>query len=218
MKKTTKSAIVHSLPFAVWMGLMFILPATAESYAIRSVATLATGIACWIIHRRNAEPSSNGFNSGKACISSLTGLAVGLIIFAIWIWMPTWPYEETAVSETLPYAPETCGWPLTIAKLAGSAFIIAPAEELFFRSFLYRRLIARDFTSVPLSRFDLSAFLWTVLLFTLEHDRPIAAAITGAAYGLLAIRFGIFSAIVAHVTTNLVLAIHVICNKAWQFW
>jgi hypothetical protein len=57
-----------------------------------------------------------------------------------------------------------------------------------------------------------------VFLFTLEHDRPIAAAITGAAYGLLAIRFGISSAIIAHVTTNLVLALHVIFNNAWQFW
>jgi CAAX prenyl protease-like protein len=148
----------------------------------------------------------------------VAGLLVGLAIFAIWIWMPAWPYEEAATSQSLPYAPETCGWPLTIAKLAGSAFIIAPAEELFFRSFLYRRLIARDFTSIPLSRFDLSAFMWMILLFTLEHNRPIAAAITGAAYGLLAIRFGISSAIVAHITTNLVLAVHVICNKAWQFW
>jgi CAAX prenyl protease-like protein len=148
----------------------------------------------------------------------MAGLAVGLAIFAIWIWMPAWPYTETVASEIVPYAPETCGWPLTITKLIGSAFIIAPAEELFFRSFLYRRLIARDFRSVPLSRFDLSAFIWMILLFTLEHNRPIAAAITGAAYGLLAIRFGISSAIVAHVTTNLVLALHVICNKAWQFW
>ena len=60
--------------------------------------------------------------------------------------------------------------------------------------------------------------MWVVFLFTLEHDRPLAAAATGAVYGLLAIRFGISSAIVAHVTTNLVLALHVICNKAWQFW
>lgn len=218
MENTTKSAIVYSLPFAVWMGLMFILPATAESYAIRSAATLVAGIACWMAHRRNAEPRHNGFSPGKACVSSAAGMAVGLAIFAIWIWTPAWPYGEAVMSGPLPYAPETCGWPLTIAKLAGSAFVIAPAEELFFRSFLYRRLIARDFTSVPLSRFDLSAFLWTVLLFTLEHNRPIAAAITGAAYGLLAVRFGISSAIVAHVTTNLVLALHVICNKAWQFW
>ena len=218
MEKTTKSAIVHSLPFAVWMGLMFILPATAESYAIRSAATLAAGMACWIAHRRNAPAAENRYRPGRFCIASAAGLAAGIVVFALWIWLPAWPYGESAASGGSPYAPETCGWALTLAKLAGSAFIIAPAEELFFRSFLYRRLIARDFTSVPLSGFDLSAFLWTVLLFTLEHNRPIAAALTGAAYGLLAIRFGISSAIVAHVTTNLVLALHVICNKAWQFW
>lgn len=80
------------------------------------------------------------------------------------------------------------------------------------------QLISRDISSVPLSQFDLSAFLWTVLLFTLEHDRPLAAAITGAVYGLLAIRLGIGSAIAAHVTTNLLLALHVIYRNAWQFW
>ena len=218
MEKTTKSAIVYTLPFAVWMGLMFILPATAESYAIRSAATLAAGIACWIAHCRDAKAQPSGFAPGKACVQALAGLGVGLAVFALWIWLPAWPYGESAASGESPYAPETCGWALTLAKLAGSAFIIAPAEELFFRSFLYRRLIARDFASVPLSSFDLSAFLWMVLLFTLEHNRPIAAAVTGALYGLLAIRLGIASAIVAHVTTNLVLAIHVICNKAWQFW
>lgn len=220
MEKTTKQAIIHSLPFAVWMGLMFMLPTTAESYAIRSAATLATGIVCWIIHRKDRSTTTQevGTCAGNVCASAISGILVGLAIFALWIWMPAWPYSEPVAPESLPYAPQTCGWPLTMAKLIGSAFIIAPAEELFFRSFLYRRLIARDFASIPLSKFDLSAFLWVVFLFTLEHDRPIAAAITGAAYGLLAIRFGISSAIIAHVTTNLVLALHVIFNNAWQFW
>lgn len=218
MEKTTRLAIVYSLPFAVWMGLMFILPPSAESYAVRSAATLAAGIACWIAHRKGMKAQPSRIAPVKAIISALAGLGVGFAVFALWIWLPAWPYDEHAVSEISPYAPETCGWALTIAKLVGSAFIIAPAEELFFRSFLYRRLIARDFVSVPLSTFDLSAFLWMVLLFTLEHNRPIAAAVTGVLYGLLAIRFGISSAIVAHVTTNLVLALHVICNKAWQFW
>ena len=220
MEKTTKQAMILSLPFAVWMGLMFVLPATAESYAIRSAATLATGIVCWIIHRKDRSTATQevGTCAGNAFVSAISGILVGLAIFALWIWAPAWPYSEPVAPEGLPYAPQTCGWPLTIAKLIGSAFIIAPAEELFFRSFLYRKLIARDFTSIPLSKFDLSAFLWVVFLFTLEHDRPIAAAITGAAYGLLAIRFGISSAIIAHVTTNFVLALHVIFNNAWQFW
>ena len=212
--------MILSLPFAVWMGLMFVLPATAESYAIRSAATLATGITCWIVHRKDRFTETQGASTcaGNVFVSAISGILVGLAIFALWIWAPAWPYSEPVAPEGLPYAPQTCGWPLTIAKLVGSAFIIAPAEELFFRSFLYRKLIARDFTSIPLSKFDLSAFLWVIFLFTLEHDRPIAAAITGAAYGLLAIRFGISSAIIAHITTNLVLALHVIFNNAWQFW
>ena len=220
MEKTTKQAMILSLPFAVWMGLMFVLPATAESYAIRSAATLATGIACWVVHRKDKSTETQGASTcaGNVFVSAISGILVGLAIFAFWIWAPAWPYSEPVAPEGLPYAPQTCGWPLTIAKLIGSAFIIAPAEELFFRSFLYRKLIARDFTSIPLSKFDLSAFLWVIFLFTLEHDRPIAAAITGAAYGLLAIRFGISSAIIAHIITNLVLALHVIFNNAWQFW
>jgi len=218
METTIKPALRYTLPFAVWMGLMIMLPPSAESYAMRSAATLLAGIACWIAHRKSAVSRSAGLHPGKACVSAMAGLTVGLGVFALWIWLPAWPYAEPVAPESPPYAPETCGWALTIARLVGSAFIIAPAEELFFRSFLYRRLIARDFTSVPLSRFDLSAFMWVVLLFTLEHDRPIAAAITGVAYGLLSVRFGISSAIVAHVTTNLVLALHVILNNAWQFW
>ena len=212
--------MILSLPFAVWMGLMFMLPATAESYAIRSAATLATVIVCWIMHRKDKSTETQGASTcaGNVFVSTISGILVGLAIFALWIWAPAWPYSEPVAPEGLPYAPQTCGWPLTIAKLIGSAFILAPAEELFFRSFLYRKLIARDFTSIPLSKFDLSAFLWVIFLFTLEHDRPIAAAITGAAYGLLAIRFGISSAIIAHVTTNFVLALHVIFNNAWQFW
>jgi CAAX prenyl protease-like protein len=220
MERTTKEAVLQSLPFAVWIGLMFLLPATAQSYALRSAATLTAGVGCWIIYRKDKSFREPERKSGakNALVSAATGLLAGLAVFVLWIWAPAWPYDEPAAPVNLPYAPQTCGWCLTIAKLVGSAFVIAPAEELFFRSFLYRRLITRDFTSVPLSRFDLSAFLWVVFLFTLEHDRPLAAATTGAIYGLLAIRFGISSAIIAHVTTNFVLGLHVIFNNAWRFW
>ena len=129
-----------------------------------------------------------------------------------------WRDWRSARSGSGPYDPAVCGWTLTIVKLIGSAFVIAPVEEVFFRSFLYRWLQNRDFTAVPLSRFDLSAFLWMVFLFTLEHDRPLAAAMAGGVYGLLAIRWGLGSAILAHVVTNLALGLHVIYHGAWEFW
>ena len=220
MEHDRKAMLAHILPFAAWMGLMFILPPTALSYAIRSAATLAVGIACLLLYRSAAPavPQTPCADSTSATSRYLIGMLVGAVVCALWIVLPTWPFAEPVAPDPSPYSPSVCGWTLTISKLIGSAFIIAPAEEVFFRSFLYRWLSNRDFLSMPLNRFDPSAFLWTILLFTLEHDRPLAAAITGAIYGLLAIRLGIGSAIAAHVTTNLLLGLHVIFRNAWQFW
>ena len=222
MEKFRKASVFFILPFAAWMGLMFVLPATATAYAIRSAVTLGVGIVCLILWRQSGratnvcgEPAKRPLSVG---IQAAAGITVGVIVCALWIALPAWPFPEPTAPDPSPYAPSVCGWMLTLAKLAGSAFVIAPVEELFFRSFLYRWLVDRNFLAVPLSRFDLSAFLWTILLFTLEHDRPVAAAITGALYGLLAIKAGIGAAIAAHVTTNLLLGLHVIYHNAWQFW
>ena len=219
MGQARKAMLAHILPFAAWMALMYILPPTALSYAIRSVSTLAVGIACLLLHRSAAPAAAPAQHPAPSALSRyVIGILAGAAVCALWIVLPAWPFAEPVAPDPSPYSPSVCGWALTLAKLAGSAFIIAPVEEFFFRSFLYRWLSDRNFLSAPLSRFDLSAFLWTVLLFTLEHDRPLAAAITGATYGLLAIRLGIGSAIAAHVTTNLLLGLHVIFRNAWQFW
>ena len=166
---------------------------------------------------------------GRACCNLAAGLLVGVLVTVLWIvpesssfyrtWF-CWPLGSLppAPSAPSPYDPAVCGWALTIAKLVGSAFVIAPVEEVFFRSFLYRWLQNHDFRAVPLSRFNLSAFLWTIFLFTLEHDRPLAAALAGALYGFAAIRFRLTGAITAHVTTNLLLALHVIFSHSWAFW
>ncbi len=156
-------------------------------------------------------------------------LFCGVVVAVLWVFPEEsdfyrtwfcWPIGSLPADsgDLSPYEPYVCGWTLTIVKLIGSSFVIAPVEEVFFRSFLYRWLQKRDFRSVPMSNFDMSAFLWTVFLFTLEHDRPLAAAMAGALYGLTAMRCGLGGAVIAHVTTNLLLAIHVIYHDAWAFW
>ena len=212
------------LPFATWIGLQTILPATAGAYAARTAATAAVGLICLAL----ANKAFKGIKAFKALKALIIGLVAGLVVCALWIWPDSfswyrtwlcWPIGSLPAPPTAsPYDPAVCGWTLTLVKLIGSAFVIAPVEEVFFRSFLYRWLQNKDFAAVPLSRFDLSAFLWMVFLFTLEHDRPLAAAMAGGVYGLLAIRWGLGSAIVAHVVTNLALGLHVIYHGAWAFW
>ena len=224
------------LPFATWMALMGFLPlistfsmSAATSYAWRTVVTAAVGIACmWAAKRSGGATPTQGSTLSPANL--LAGTAVGLVVCALWIlpegleayrvWcvVPIGTEQACPLGSVSQYAPESCGWPLTLVKLAGSAFVIAPVEEVFFRHFLYKRLVRRDFWNVPSRHFDATAFCWTVLIFTLEHDRPLAAAMAGAAYGLLAIYRGLPAAIVAHVVTNFALGLHVIANDAWRFW
>jgi hypothetical protein len=201
------------------MALMAVLPATAYCYAVRSAAVYAL-LAIWFAASR-INPLKIPFRRMLG-----PGIAVGLAVFALWVlpegleaYRRFFIIGDAAATGPSPYDPSVCGWPLTVVRLVGSAFVIAPAEELFFRNFLYRWLQkGGDWTSSSLRRFDLGAFLWTVALFALEHDRYLAGAMAGAAYGLLAIRRGLGAAIVAHVTTNLVLGVYVTACHAWALW
>ena len=120
---------------------------------------------------------------------------------------------------SLSYAPEVCGWALTIAKLLGSAFVISAAEEWFFRGFLYRWLRKGDFLTVEPARYDAQAFWTVVVLFGLEHDRWFAGMAAGAVYGWLVLKTGrVGPAIVAHAITNLALGIYVVLSRQYGFW
>ncbi len=227
MKKDTIAAIA---PYAAWMVLLFALPVSAASYSIRA--------ACALVVLLLALPKGGGevvkpWTLGGGWVSALWGILAGLLVTVLWIAPESIPaYREFSLLEAVglggggasppnvsPYDPELCGWPLTVMKLLGSAFVIAPIEELFFRSFLYRWLQKSDWTKVDLSKFDLSAFLWMVGLFALEHHTRLAAgAMAGAIYGYLAIRRGIGSAILAHATTNFALGLWVVVYRDWAFW
>ena len=235
VNKTARKTIAYCAPFAVWTVLMTFLPKTAGAYALRAAATAVAGIAsmAWL-RQMHAEPDACDRGAKEKSSWTLAdvviGIAAGLFVFAFWVapagsqWYQTWlvmPIGRIAETTTpSPYDPSACGWWLTWAKILGSAFVIAPAEELFFRSFLYRWVqMARDgWTTAPLSRFNANAFAWTVALFACEHAEFAVAAACGVVYGLLAIRRSLKCAICAHATTNFVLGLYVVYFGHWNFW
>jgi CAAX prenyl protease-like protein len=143
--------------------------------------------------------------------------------------MPLGAYPEYFTPQTFPalspdcsglaFSPAEAGWPLAFARLLGSAFVIAPAEELFFRGFLYRWIQGRNWRAIDISKFDAHSFWIVVAVFAFEHDRWLMGAVAGIAYGLLAIKCGgLRAAIVAHITTNLLLGIYVLVFSRYGFW
>ena len=206
-------------PFATWMALMTVLPATAGSYAVRTavVAALLVAAGWWgkgpetlDVRREPGLPSkvSSPLSSLVFRLKSslLPGLVVGLAVFAIWIlpeqfdwaWYRKWCIIGEGGTQAVA---EASTW-MIVCRLIGSAFVISVAEELFFRKWLI----------------GFAGFWWTVGLFAVEHDRWLVAAICGIAYGWIYLRRGLGAAIVAHATTNLVLGLWVLKTGQWQFW
>jgi CAAX prenyl protease-like protein len=94
------------------------------------------------------------------------------------------------------------------------------AEELAFRGFLARRVVSADFQAVDFRRLSLAAVLVSSGIFGLMHgERWLAGALAGVAYALV-LRRGrsMGDAVLAHATTNALIAISVLACGQWQLW
>lgn len=190
------STVALIAPFAVWMVMLAALPATAAMYALRTAVTallLAWSLWCW----RDALPKVRPADFGW-------GLVVGVAVGVIWVAPESFEfyrrYGIIGEGGTADIAMESAI--IKGVRLVGSAFVIAVAEELFFRRWLQRW----------------AGLGWTVVLFAVEHDRYLVGAVAALAYGILARRRGLFAAIVAHSVTNLALGLYVLKTGEWQFW
>ena len=210
-------------PFATWIALMTVLPATATAYAVRTAATAALLAATAASLKLKVESLKCWRWSDL-----VLGLAVGMVVFAIWIlpeqfdwaWYRKWCILGEGGTKSALYVASVTyrkwciigeGGTQAVAeasavmiaiRLIGSAFVISIAEELFFRKWLI----------------GFAGFWWMVALFAIEHDRWLVAALCGIIYGALYLRRGLGAACVAHATTNLLLGLWVLLTGQWQFW
>ena len=108
---------------------------------------------------------------------------------------------------------------MTFFRIAGAVLVVPLMEELFWRSFLIRYIIDKNFDSVRLGTFTWASFLITAVLFGLEHDYILAGIMAGVFYNLLLYKTrSLAQCVLAHTVTNLALAIYVVSTGKWQFW
>jgi CAAX prenyl protease-like protein len=116
-------------------------------------------------------------------------------------------------------------WPLWLAvawisfRVIGSVLIASIAEELAFRGYLVRKLVAKDFESVPPGHFTWFSFIASSVLFGLLHQRLLAGTLAGAGFALALYRRGYLSdAVLAHMTSNALIAVAVLYTGYWSLW
>jgi CAAX prenyl protease-like protein len=166
---------------------------------------------------------------------SIEAVVVGIAVFAVWVgisgeWTTQtslWSKLGLAHASTTP-APDwnplaqfgpLLGAFFVAVRILGSALVVPPIEEAFYRSFLYRYIANQDFLAIPLNKFLPVPFIATAVVFGISHNEWLAAIFCGMAYQWLVLRKNrLGDAMTAHAITNFLLGIWVVWRHAWNFW
>jgi len=156
-------------------------------------------------------------------------IGVGIGVFALWVtpdlvapaWreLPLFQNGLVAPASGYPAEARTDGMALALRTLR-AAVLVPIVEELFWRAWLPRWIIALDFERVPVGTYTWPAFWLTAVLFASEHgaywDVGLLAGMIYNGWMWRTRRLG--DCILAHAVTNACLAAYVIGAGRWEYW
>jgi CAAX prenyl protease-like protein len=174
---------------------------------------VTAGGALWVFRREY-----RGLNWRFGWAAPLTGAG----IFLIWI-APEWITHGNAASSlgaALAALSPLARTAWISLRVAAAVVTVPLAEELAFRGYLARRLVARSFDEVPFTRLTLLSIALSSLAFGLMHGQHwLVGIVAGLAFALLLRSRGrMGDAVVAHAVSNLLLAAWVLARGDWGMW
>jgi exosortase E/protease (VPEID-CTERM system) len=153
--------------------------------------------------------------------TSWVGLACGIGAFTLWMaLMPgdshgkaDWPLalqSTDSITSTL--------W--LIARTTGYVLAVPIAEELAFRGYLTRPFWRPGSEQTPLGHFAWGTFLLSSAIFGAFHGQLwLAGALAGMLFAVALYRSrSIGDAVLAHATTNALIAVYVLVTGNWSVW
>jgi CAAX prenyl protease-like protein len=161
----------------------------------------------------------------------LTSVILGALVFALWIgpdvvFGPGYRHSVffqnsltgSAVSS-FPIVLRRSVWFLAL-RTASCALLVPPVEELFWRGWAMRWLIANDFQKVPLGTYQAAAFWLVALMFAAEHGPYWEVGLaTGIIYNWWMVRTrSLWDCIIAHAVTNGLLSVYILTTHQFQYW
>jgi exosortase E/protease (VPEID-CTERM system) len=152
---------------------------------------------------------------------SWTGGAIGAGTAILWVVMfPATLNEPGAWPVALQSADTLTAAAWLAIRLFGYELVVPVVEELAFRVYAMRRLIASDMDGVPVGRFTVVSFVVSSLLFGALHGPLwVQGTLAGMAFaGALYRRRRFGDAVLAHATTNGLIAIYVFVTGEWSVW
>jgi CAAX prenyl protease-like protein len=157
------------------------------------------------------------------------GIAVGILGIVQWVGMQLFlqhhfemfrPSDKVFNPDQFFQDPAWRGG-FTAVRLIGAVLVVPVMEELFWRDYLWRQIIApNDFKLAAVGEWDPRAFIAVSLLFAVVHGNWWLTSIVWATMvgALLVYTRSLGACIIAHATTNLLLGLWVLHTKQWSFW
>lgn len=157
-------------------------------------------------------------------------LLIGFVIFVLWIapdllfpsYRHSFLFENAVMGAARSTMPEAARHDVPVLWLRGlrAVMVVPIVEELFWRGWLMRWMIAQDFQRVPLGAYSAASF-WTVaLLFASEHgaywDVGLAAGIVFNWWMIRTKSLG--DLMLAHAVANACLSAYVVGAGKWEYW
>jgi exosortase E/protease (VPEID-CTERM system) len=148
------------------------------------------------------------------------GPAVGIVVFVVWIIGASLQTGPESMPPELAAMPVAMSLTWIAIRAIASATVVPLAEELAFRGFLMRRLVAADFQAVAYQSVGFGALLLSAIVFGLGHGTMwLPGIVAGLLYGAVTRRSGnLGEAVAAHATTNALIAALVLSDGRWQLW
>jgi exosortase E/protease (VPEID-CTERM system) len=202
----------YVMPFLVIVAASLVSQALSGPfewlYPLRLVAAV---VALWLVRSRFTALSwTFGWPS--------VGLGAG--VFVLWVLLDAWTGTAGArgdVASGLADLPAVArvGW--LACRVAATVITVPIAEELAFRGYLARRVMAADFESVSFRALTPLAILVSSAVFGFMHGGQwFAGIVAGVVYAVALRRRGrIGDAVMAHATTNGLLAIWSLARGEW---
>lgn len=158
------------------------------------------------------------------------GVAAGVVGVIQWVGMEkallaVWPdYPRMGGEPFNPlseFATPAAAWAFIAVRWAGATLLVPVMEELFWRDYLHRQLMApNDFKMVGVGEWDLKAFLIVAVVFGAGvHVQWLTAVVYGLMIGgLLVTTRSLGACILCHAVTNFLLGAYVLWTGDWYFW
>lgn len=230
-RRNLNPAYYRSLPFAVFMAFIG-LDEAIRFFAERGLFTLEATtlyylypvkalVVAYLLYRYRGHYRELKYKDLTNLPVTLAVCGTGLLVFILWILMD-WTLGITAKPQGFdPTLLSGRGLQIvmTMFRIGGAVLVVPLMEELFWRSFLIRYIIDRNFEQVPLGAFTWPSFLLTVVLFGCEHNYILAGIMAGVLYNMILYKTrSLAQCVLAHTVTNLALALYVLSTGKWHFW